>query len=289
MSHTTTSHEHFTRPTRWLKTSVGPIACAELGSGAPLVLVHGLAGDFTHFRFVAPMLAERYHLFGMDMPGCGASVKPTARVSIGMYARAVLEGLDALGLERATLVGHSAGGMVVALAALLAPERVERLVMVNAAGLRAYPQPLRVAARGLFRPWLLERTLEHLAMPMLDQVFAIENEYTRHFVRGALDRPKHPLVSEIAKVFHDLGPELLTDPIRQQAHRLEAPTLMIWGDQDRLIPVESVRKVVRRIPDARLEVFSGSGHMPMIEQPARFAHVVRAFVPARRGAARVAA
>ena len=232
-----------------------------------MVFVHGLVGDFTHFEHVVKPLAGRFRLAGVDLPGCGLSYKPRTRNTIAGYADTLLEWLDERGMRRVTLVGHSAGGQVVAQVALRAPERVERLVLIGAAGMRRYPPFTPWLAQKLLQPWILARTLDRLAMPMLDRVFVARNAYTRKFVKDQLDRPIHPTIDEMAKVFHDLASDLVAPTILENAHRFTMPVLVVWGEKDRLIPQESAGEVAAKLPRVIMKVIPGCGHLPMIECP----------------------
>jgi pimeloyl-ACP methyl ester carboxylesterase len=253
---------------RRLDTPSGRLAYFDEGRGEAIVFVHGLGGDYSHFAQVARPLADRFRVIGVDMPGCGSSEKVRTRVTLRSHARAVLDLLDGLGIGNATLVGHSAGGQVCAGAAVLAPGRIDRLVLINSAGLRPYPWPVRIGARILFRPWLLQVLLGLSARRILDHVFHEQNEHTRRFTADRLDRPHPPrALANIAKVFHDLIPDLLEPTILRDADKITMPTLIVWGDRDRLVPLPTVKKAASRIGACRLEILPGCGHMPIVERP----------------------
>ncbi|MFO0553209.1 MAG: alpha/beta fold hydrolase [Polyangiaceae bacterium] len=265
--------------TRYTQAIDGEMAYFDHGDGPAVVFVHGLVGDFSHFEHVAVRLAAHGHrVIGVDLPGCGSSHKRRGSHDIGGYARDVLTLLDHLGLERASLVGHSAGGAVVAEAALRAPNRVSRLGLLSSAGLRRFPKPMRVAARAVVRPWLLERTLERLAMPLLDLVFVERNAYTEKFVRDALDRPVYPTNMEMARVMSDLVPELVTASVLDRAQHFAMPVLAIWGETDKLVPPESARILRDKLKNGVLRVLPRCGHMPMIERPEQTARELAAFL-----------
>jgi pimeloyl-ACP methyl ester carboxylesterase len=270
--------------TRFAHTRLGRVAYFDEGVGPPLVLVHGLVGTRGHFAHVAPAFVETHRVIGVDMPGCGGSDKPATRLSIQGYAETLLELLGALGIERATLAGHSAGGLVVATAALLAPHRVERLALINSAGMRSYPLASRLLGRALMRPWLVARLLGLSSNWILGQIFhQKKNQFVDQFVEESRSGGRDPAVrrqilGEMGKVFHDLAPDLLTATVMLSAPKLDMPTLIIWGDRDRLVPLATVEGIAARFPDARLEVIRDCGHMPMIEEPQRTIDIMRAFV-----------
>ena len=268
--------------THFIATSHGDIAYFDEGAGEALIWVHGLGGEFSHFEHVAPAFSARYRTIGLDLPGCGQSCKPDSNYSTKVYANAVLEVMTQLGVESATLIGHSAGGLVCAEAALLKPHRVTRLVLIDSAGIALYPRALRVMAQALLQPWFLTRTLEQIATPLLDRVFHRRNDYTARFITKAINRPKHPLLGELAKVFHDLGPDLVLGTIGDHAERFTMPTLMVWGDRDRLVPLAKVARVAARLPDCELAVIEECGHMPMIECPELFIPILDDFLENKR-------
>jgi pimeloyl-ACP methyl ester carboxylesterase len=276
MRTTTTTMRTFPYATRFIDTPHGRIACFDEGEGPPVVLVHGLGGDFTHFEYVAPALRE-FRLIGMDMPGCGESCKPATRHTIERYAQATLDALTALGIERATLIGHSAGGLVCTQAALLAPDRVDRLILINSAGLRGYSFPERLVARALFRPWILRILLRANAHRILGRAFGERNEHTRKFAKDVIGNPRATL-PDLCKVFADLIPDLLMPTVAQNGHRLTMPTYIIWGARDRLVPLATVERAAGKVPRARLEVLASCGHMPMIERPAETAALLLSFL-----------
>jgi pimeloyl-ACP methyl ester carboxylesterase len=269
--------QSFPFPTRIQALRRGTVAYFDAGEGESVVFVHGLVGDFTHFEHVVKPLAGRFRLAGIDLPGCGLSYKPWARNTIDGYADTLLEWLDARGIRRATLVGHSAGGQVVAQVALRAPERVERLVLIGAAGMRRYPRGTAWLAETLLQPWILSRTLDRLAMPLLDHAFVARNVYTEKFVKDSLDRPIHPTIDEMAKVFHDLAKDLVAPTILENAHRFRMPVLVVWGEKDRLIPRESAAEVAAKLPRVIMKVIPGCGHLPMIECPDEVVRTLEAF------------
>jgi pyruvate dehydrogenase E2 component (dihydrolipoamide acetyltransferase) len=271
----------FPFPTKKTHVVDGPMAYFDHGDGPPVVFVHGLVGDFTHFEHVATRLASHGHrVIGVDLPGCGASHKRRQRFSVDVYARDVLAFADSIGLEDFSLVGHSAGGAISTVAALRAPRRVKKLALLSTAGMRRYPRAAHVAAKMVVRRALLERTLERLAMPLLDLVFVDRNGYTEKFVKDALDRPVDPTLREMARVMEHLVPDLMHATVLDGAPRLGMPLALIWGDTDRLIPEESAREILARVPSARLLRLSSCGHMPMIERPEAVARELSTFLGA---------
>jgi pimeloyl-ACP methyl ester carboxylesterase len=271
--------QSFPFSTRFAHLTDGPVAYFDEGQGEALLFIHGLVGDFTHFEHVAPALAAKgYRVAGLDLPGCGISCKPLSRHTVQGYARTVLDLMAYLKLDRATLVGHSAGALVASSAAMLAPQKIDRLVMMGPAGLRRYNRPMRWLARTVIQPRLLKASLERLAMPMLNQVFVQRNEYTAKFIADSLNRPVHPTLGEMAKVFHDLMPDLVSPVLLDRARELQMPMLVIWGERDKLICENAVDEVASALPSTTFKKVTQCGHMPMIERPAEVIEALRDFL-----------
>lgn len=271
--------ESFPYAVRHARTHAGQIAFFDEGQGPPVVLVHGLGGDCTHFEHLAPLLADRFRLVGLDLPGSGLSPRPRGRL-LHEQARAVLALLDHLRIERAALVGHSAGGLVCTRAAVAEPGRVERLVLMSSAGFRGYPTWMRWLARASLRPPLLRTILPFGAVPLLDLVFHGRNEFTRKFVRDSVDQHRDHLPN-MAETFHRLLPDLMVAGVVAAAERLLAPVMVIWGESDRLVPPRGVRRVLAAQPSWRLEMLAECGHMPHIERPHETAAALLDFLDAR--------
>ncbi len=257
------------------------------GSGPVLVLVHGMAGSSATWRFVLPRLAEHFTVVAPDLVGHGASEKPRADYSLGAFASGVRDLLLALGHERATLVGQSLGGGVAMQFAYQFPERCERLVLVSSGGLGDEVALL----------------LRVLALPGAELVLPLACHDWIHDagvkVAGWLARIGLHTARELNEVWESYGS--LTDPQTRGAflntlrsvvdvngQRVSAgdrlylaaamPTLIVWGDRDRIIPVAQGYATHEAMPGSRLEVFERAGHFPHCDDPERFCRVLVDFV-----------
>jgi pimeloyl-ACP methyl ester carboxylesterase len=217
------------------------------GAGPATVLVHGLAGSWRWWDPVAAPLAERLRLYAVDLPGFGSSAG--RRFVLGdapSYVRALLE---EIGLERAHLVGHSLGGAVCARVAALWPERVDRLVLAAPAGL------------------LERRHAAQYALPLAAAVRHLRPEFLRVVVGDSLRAGAVTLYRAATQLLGD-------DALRAELARIEAPTLLVWGERDPLVPVALAREYERAIPETRLVVLGDTGHVAMAERPREFADAV---------------
>jgi pimeloyl-ACP methyl ester carboxylesterase len=242
------------------------------------VFTHGLGANLTHFEYlVGPLHAAGYRVCGLDLPGFGLSGKPHRRYTVPYMSGAILKLLDHLGIEQATLVGHSLGGMMSSDVALRAPHRVDRLVLISSAGLFRMPLPVKLAIHGVVRPSLLTFALERNAERLLDFVLGPPNHRTKRFVEQCVTRPDSRYVPEFSRVLVSAMNDLTTYNVLSEANRLRMPTLVIWGGLDRLLPFKEVPGWTSKLPDGELEVIEHCGHMPMIEDPERVLERMRAF------------
>ncbi len=260
------------------------------GRGPLLVLLHGIAGTSSTWDEVLPALARGHTVLAPDLLGHGASGKPQGDYSLGAYANAVRDLLEALGLKRGTLVGHSLGGGVSLQFAYQFPERCERLVLVSSGGLgREVHAVLRAAAlpgAEVVLPWLCVAgrnsvgRLVHALGSLGLRASADLEETWRSFV--SLEEPgaRRAFLHTVRGII-DLGGQRVSAHDRLYLAE-ELPTLIVWGEQDPLIPVEHGRQAHARIPGSRLEVFGGAGHFPHRDQPLRFVETLRDFVKATR-------
>ena len=243
------------------------------GRGEPLVLVAGLGGKGTSWRPFLSSAAERYRVLTFDNRGSGDAQPLAAPVAIRDFAEDALGLLDFLGLARVRLVGRSMGGMIAQELALLAPERVERLVLVSTTG-RADPHLASVfdlwaqmaesgVAAGIRHRnallWCLGR--ESLARS------ADVEAYLR--ARRGADRPLDYARQARACAEYDSLARL---------DRIVCPTLVVAGEDDRLTPAPHAEALAGAIRGARLCSIPGAGHLPYLEAPALFTSVVLDFL-----------
>ena len=257
------------------------------GEGPAIVLIHGMAGSSETWAPLLPELGRSATVIAPDMPGHGASAKPRGDYSLGALASGIRDLLIMLGIDRATIVGHSLGGGVAMQFAYQFPERSDRLVLVSSGGLGREVSAL----------------LRALSAPGAEYVLAVGcSERVRRAgikVGGWLSRAgvrPTPALGEIWRSYSSLSdPETRTafvhtlrsviDVGGQRVSALdrlylaaEVPTLIVWGDRDPLIPVSHGRDAHDAMPGSRLEIFEGSGHFPHRDSPARFASLLMDFI-----------
>jgi pimeloyl-ACP methyl ester carboxylesterase len=257
------------------------------GAGPVLLLVHGMAGSAETWRYVMPPLAERFTVVAPDLLGQGESDKPRGDYSLGAHANMLRDLLDALGHERATVVGQSLGGGVAMQFAYQFPERCERLVLVNSGGLgREVTRYLRMLTLPGFEDvfpflctsWLRDagdRAATWLRRSGVTPGPASQ-EIWRSYASLADARSRRAFFRSLREVIDSGGQAVSALGRLHRAARL--PTLIVWGARDPFIPVSHARTAHEAIPGSRLEIFDGVGHYPHCEAPERFVAVLLDFI-----------
>jgi pyruvate dehydrogenase E2 component (dihydrolipoyllysine-residue acetyltransferase) len=229
--------------------------------GDVVLLVHGYGGDRNSWLFLQEPLAARYRVYALDLPGHGTSAKDVGDGSVGTLADAVLGVLDAIGAERAHLVGHSLGGAAVLAAAARDPRRISSLTLIAPSGFGT-----EINA-GYLRGFADAQTRRELK-PVVGQLFADESLVTRQLVDDLL---AYKRLDGVEAALHTLVGTLLDGETQRtgSATALAAcggavPVTVVWGTADRIIPPAQAESV----PGADRHLVDGAGHMPHMERPA---------------------
>jgi pimeloyl-ACP methyl ester carboxylesterase len=251
-----------------------------------IVFVHGLSGTWQNWLLNIPAFMDSHRVIAPDLPGFGESPMPREEISIQGYARILDELLGALGVASAVVVGNSMGGFVAAELALSFATRVERLVLVSAAGLSIEDYrraPLKAGARvwAATATWLGARGDSVVTRPRMRRIGLqmivrypekLSPALTYELTRGAGTPGFVPAMEA-----------LLSYGFRDQLPRIDVPTLVVWGCNDMLVPRGDAREYVHLIGDnARREMFEDTGHLAMIERPSRFNRMLADFIAGER-------
>ncbi|MBW7921316.1 MAG: alpha/beta fold hydrolase [Rubellimicrobium sp.] len=246
------------------------LAYVELGEGdgTPLILLHGYTDNSRSWSLVGPWLGER-PIYALDLRGHGASDIPACCYGLDSLAHDVLGFMDALGIERADIVGHSLGSMTAGVVAGLAPERVEHLVLISSA----------LKTPDGSGDWLWDEipAMVHPVDPdgeFMQAWYAnpnpVDEDFLQHEMRESASRPAEVWMGALIGL-------TITDwtPI---ARRIEAPTLVFWGDQDGLFDAASQDALRAALPEARFETFEGYGHNMFWELPEQTGRMISEFL-----------
>jgi pimeloyl-ACP methyl ester carboxylesterase len=255
----------------------------EIGEGEPIVFIHGIAGCWRNFLENLPYFGRGYRAIAIDLPGFGDSPMPSWEITMANYGRLIHDFCERLGIDRvAALVGNSMGGFIATEAVIEEPQRFERLVLVSAAGVNfAEWQGRPVDAAGRIvkaaTPFLSGERRSYWTRPrgrMLAFGRIVRNpnrlrpELLAEQVRPGLQAPG----------FSDALASIWGYDTRERLPEIEIPTMVVWGLNDQIVPVEGALGYHRLIPESRLEIFERTGHLPMLERPGRFNPLVEQFI-----------
>jgi len=264
-----------------------PVTYHKMGDGPPILLVHGITSSSRTWKSVMPRLAEKYTVIAPDLLGHGRSSKPQGDYSLGAYASGMRDLLVALDVPKATVVGHSLGGGIAMQFCYQFPDRVSRLALVDTGGIGREVNPaLRAAAlpgAEYVLPILFTPTLHDAGLKVRNFLAGIGLHGSAD-VEGVAEGFASLTEADARRAFVNTVRSVI-DPSGQRvsaADRLyltrDIPSLIVWGDHDRIIPVSHADLAHELMPGSRLEIFPGAGHFPFNDDPERFIRVLEEFI-----------
>ncbi len=257
------------------------------GEGPPVVLVHGMLNSSSHWKEVAAELSRDHTVVAPDLIGHGDSAAPRGDYSLGAHAASIRDLLAAIGIDRATMVGHSLGGGVAMQFFYQFPQRVERLVLISSGGLGREVSPVLRTAALPGTSALLSLTINPRLVGGLWRLGAMLRERgapTGLYVE-ALARALRPLETADARgaFLHTLRAVIDARGQRVSAtdrlYLLEAiPTMIVWGERDNTIPIAHGRDAHDAIPHSAMRTIPSAAHFPHLEEPQALALLLREFI-----------
>ena len=263
------------------------LSYVDSGTGPAVLFIHGILGSQRQWAHLVDEIDDDHRVVVPDLFGHGDSAKPTGDYSLSSHAATLRDLLDHLGIERVTLVGHSLGGGIAMQFYYLFPDRVERLVLVSSGGLG---REVNLVLRSATLPGAQQVLSVIASAPVLQRVDALGRGAQRVGWRPGAD------IGAIWRGFTSLGDSesrrafLATtravidfggQSISAYDHLGDVsapPTLIVWGSKDRMIPAWHALSAQRALPGCRVELFEGAGHFPHLDDPDRFARVLRDFM-----------
>jgi pimeloyl-ACP methyl ester carboxylesterase len=254
------------------------------GDPLPIVLIHGTGASLHTWEGWVAQLKTQRRVVTFDLPGFGltgpfAGQYPSGDYRGDSYARFVVDLLDRLQVQRVVIGGNSLGGEVAWRTAVLAPQRVERLVLVDASGPRFTPQVIPPGF-AIARVPVLNRVAEHLLPRSMvratlhsvygDPARVAEPVVDRYFDITLREGNRRALNQRLALLESDLRPELIG--------KVSQPTLILWGERDRLIPPQTAQLFAASIAGSQVVVLPGLGHVPQEEDPQASLAAAKAFL-----------
>ena len=262
------------------------VAYRDVGTGETLLLIHGMAGSSATWRAIIPELSKKYRVVAPDLLGHGASAKPRGDYSLGAFAAWLRDLLDELGISRATVIGQSLGGGVAMQFTYQHRDYCQRLVLISSGGLGpdlnwilrilsapgaefvlpvVAPQPVLNLGNKL-ASWL---TSAGIQSPRAGEMWSAYCSLADRPTRQAFLRTLRSVVDYRGQAVSALGKIHVS-------HGL--PTLLIWGEEDRIIPVAHGYAAHDAVPGSRLEVLPGVGHFPHVEAPTAVVDILDDFI-----------
>jgi pimeloyl-ACP methyl ester carboxylesterase len=274
-------------PVRRIRLHGHEVTYRMAGEGPAIVLVHGLAGSSTTWKGVLPTLAERFTVVAPDLLGHGQSAKPRGDYSLGAYASGIRDLLVALGVDKASFVGHSLGGGVTMQLAYQFPERCERLVLVASGGLGREVTPLLRAVTLPGAEFLLPVVLTSWLRLRAETVGALlrrvgwrpgstMTEVWRSYTTLTSREGQQAFVNTVRSVIDAAGQRV--SALDRLYLAAAVPTLVVWGDHDRVIPVKHAYAAQAAMPGSRLEILPGAGHFLPFENIEWFTSTLNDFL-----------
>lgn len=265
------------------------LSYVDSGSGPVVLFIHGILGSQRQWAHLVDKVDDDHRVVVPDLFGHGDSAKPTGDYSLGAHAATLRDLLDHLGIERVTLVGHSLGGGIAMQFYYLFPERVDRLVLVASGGLG---REVNLVLRAATLP-LAEQVLGVLASaPVLERAEALGRGARKvgwrpgadigaiwHGFTSLGDRESRRAFLATTRAVIDLGGQSISAH-DHLADVTPVPTLIVWGSRDRMIPAWHALSAQRAVPGCQVELFERAGHFPHLDDPDRFARVLRDFMSA---------
>ena len=260
-------------------------------SGRPIVFVHGFGScTYSWRKNLEPLAAKGFRTFAIDVKGFGLTAKPRdGQYHLAAFAQQLLDFLDAMKLDRAVLVGNSMGGAVIARVALLHPERVAGIILVDAAPPDVALKPREKNPGGVALPKAPVLKFGSTFAPALAKAM-VTRGLVEYSLRVAYHDPKFVTAEEVDVQLRPMsidgaaealaaltatpdGPIEPTPPLAS----LKVPALIVWGRHDRIIPVAMADYFARQLPKARKIIYENSGHMPQVEEASAFNGLVAEF------------
>ncbi|MFC7373227.1 alpha/beta fold hydrolase [Fictibacillus iocasae] len=232
-----------------------------------IILIHGFLSSTLSFRKLIPLLTEKYHVYALDLPGFGQSEKSRTFVyKLSNYGELIIDFMEKLAINQAILIGHSMGGQVSLHAAKHCPKKIKRLILLGCCGYvkRASRSVICCSYIPFFswgmKTWVLRKNVKENLLAVLHDSKLV----TKELIEGY----RKPLTEE--GFFHSLIRLLRQregDMERKDLQSIQTPVLMIWGREDKVMPVKTGYRLQHDLPDAKLIVYDDCGHLLMEERP----------------------
>ena len=252
--------------------------------GSPVILIHGLGASAEIWQKNVDTLAECHRVYVPDMVGFGRSDKQNIEFTLSSAARFINNFMNAMNIERASLVGNSLGGGIAVQCALQFPHKVERLALVDSAGFgRKVIFPLRLISLPFIGELLTRPSRKGMYLyfkpAVYDPTLLTEDFIDLYYELHSLPGAQKSLLGALRSISNIRGvrTEVLR-PLMARLHTITVPTLIVWGKQDKVLPVKHAYVANEKIFNSKVQIFDPCGHMPQFEKPEEFNRIVLEFL-----------
>ena len=243
----------------------------EAGTGPAVILLHGLGGDATNWASTIAPLAAKFHVLALDQIGFGHSDKPMLNYRVATLVDFLDGFMKQAGVERASLVGNSLGGFTAVAFALAHPEKVERLVLVDAAGF-AVPKDMDPRTLDALNPSTRAQAKTILTMIFYNQAYTTDAAADLMLARRVAANDGYTVQRFIDSIVRG------EDALDGKLGVIKQPTLILWGREDKLTPLALGERFKKEIAGSELLVLDQCGHVPQLEKAAEFNAAVIKFL-----------
>jgi len=251
------------------KTEIGGITVnyKSAGSGRPILILHGWgSSSFSWTEIQKLLIEEHFQIIVPDLPGFGETPAPSNVWGVEEYAEFVKQFMEKLGMENYVVVGHSFGGQVAIQFAATHPEKIDKLVLVAAAGVRRTPG---------FAKKLVGAVAKIVSFLLYLIPFRELRVNARSFLYMAIRRRDYVRTQGIMR---DVFKKVITQDLTAKFSKIQAPTLIVWGDKDEMTPVQDAYLMDELIPNSKLEIVEGGKHALNLQQPEKLSEIMFRFL-----------
>jgi 4,5:9,10-diseco-3-hydroxy-5,9,17-trioxoandrosta-1(10),2-diene-4-oate hydrolase len=253
-------------------------------NGSQVVFVHGIGSFIEHWEQNLKALSKHYHVYAVDLVGFGLTEKPSVPYSIPFLAKFVQDFMEAKGIKSASVVGNSLGAMIAIELSLMNSKIVDKLILLDGG---FFGRNIAIAFRLLTIPFIGEQlmrpnrdgTEQFLKLMFSDESLVTEEMVSMAFERNTQSGAAEAYLTTLRSGVNFLGlKQELVNRTSDNADCITAPTLVVWGSDDNILPVEHAHKAAKILPNANLHVFEKCGHMPQIECAEEFNDLAVSFL-----------
>jgi pimeloyl-ACP methyl ester carboxylesterase len=243
-----------------------------------MLLLHGMFGDYLDWEPVIEPLAERFRVIAVDLPGFGDSDKPDTEYDSELFIGAIRALLQDLGIPKVTLVGNSFGGLLALLFVLECPEAIEAVILVGSGGLQAFDNTAVERANRVFTEKALLCLTPDIQRAMFAPVFVKNGEARERYLEKQNEKLKRADYAAYVRAISRTIRFVLNTSCEGRLAQIERRTLLLWGDEDTVMPPDIAERASQTMPNAELRLLAGCGHAPQLECPRSFIKEVTEFM-----------